>query len=317
MKHITLFQIALFILIIPCYSQNLVAEYPFSGNANDVSGNGHHGTVNGATLTADRFGSQNSAYYFNGNNNNIVFDNVIAQFGTSNFSVSFWMNTASSNHFKFMGNRSICTNTNMWEVSVSSGTYIGKIRGVVNQTNGTNLNSNYGNISVNDGNWHHIVFLRDGKTTKIYVDCVLDHSQTVNGIADVTSSTPFKIGTSACANVDDSKHYLGKLDDLKLYDYAISEELIFELCDNEPQATQKLELERSLNIFPNPSNGELTIENAANIDLNNVQIFDMLGRTVDAQKSKSQQTIHIDLSLFPKGMYLIKIGEFVKQVSIY
>jgi len=30
----------------------LVAHYPFDGNANDVSGNGHHGTVKGATLTA-------------------------------------------------------------------------------------------------------------------------------------------------------------------------------------------------------------------------------------------------------------------------
>ena len=34
----------------------LVAYYPFNGNANDESGNGNDGTVNGATLTADRFG---------------------------------------------------------------------------------------------------------------------------------------------------------------------------------------------------------------------------------------------------------------------
>jgi len=35
----------------------LVAYYPFNGNANDESGNGNNGTVNGATLTADRFGN--------------------------------------------------------------------------------------------------------------------------------------------------------------------------------------------------------------------------------------------------------------------
>jgi hypothetical protein len=42
----------------------LVAYYQFSGNANDASGNGLHGVVNGATLTTDRFGVANRAYAF-------------------------------------------------------------------------------------------------------------------------------------------------------------------------------------------------------------------------------------------------------------
>jgi len=44
----------------------LVAAYEFSGDADDVSGNGNDGVVNGATLTADRFGNANSAYSFDG-----------------------------------------------------------------------------------------------------------------------------------------------------------------------------------------------------------------------------------------------------------
>ena len=44
----------------------LVAYYPFDGNADDQSGNGLHGTVHGATLTTDRFGTAGSAYSFNG-----------------------------------------------------------------------------------------------------------------------------------------------------------------------------------------------------------------------------------------------------------
>ncbi|MCU0468850.1 MAG: metal-binding protein ZinT [Arcicella sp.] len=43
----------------------LVACYPFNANANDATGNGNNGTVNGATLTTDRFGKVNSAYNFN------------------------------------------------------------------------------------------------------------------------------------------------------------------------------------------------------------------------------------------------------------
>lgn len=50
----------------PAPMPNLVAEYLFNGNANDTSGNGLNGTVYGATLTADRKGNPNGAYYFRG-----------------------------------------------------------------------------------------------------------------------------------------------------------------------------------------------------------------------------------------------------------
>ena len=51
---------------VPSYvpTDSLVAWWPFSGNAIDSSGNSNNGTVNGATLTTDRFGNSNSAYYF-------------------------------------------------------------------------------------------------------------------------------------------------------------------------------------------------------------------------------------------------------------
>ena len=49
-------------------TQGLVAAYEFTGNADDVSGNGNDGVVHGSTLTADRFGNANSAYSFDGSN---------------------------------------------------------------------------------------------------------------------------------------------------------------------------------------------------------------------------------------------------------
>jgi hypothetical protein len=46
-------------------TNGLVAYYPFNGNANDASGNGHNASTNsGATLATDRFGHINSAYHF-------------------------------------------------------------------------------------------------------------------------------------------------------------------------------------------------------------------------------------------------------------
>lgn len=47
-------------------TNGLVASYYFDGNANDTSGNGHDGSVSGATLTSDRLGNSNSAYSFDG-----------------------------------------------------------------------------------------------------------------------------------------------------------------------------------------------------------------------------------------------------------
>ncbi len=59
--------------VIPSYvpTNSLVGWWPFNGNANDLSINANNGTVNGATLTADRFGNPNKAYSFNGVNNRI------------------------------------------------------------------------------------------------------------------------------------------------------------------------------------------------------------------------------------------------------
>ena len=72
---------------VPVIANGLVAAYEFTANANDVSGNGNNGVVNGATLTADRFGNPSSAYDFDGVNDFIDLGN---QNFTSAVSVSMW-----------------------------------------------------------------------------------------------------------------------------------------------------------------------------------------------------------------------------------
>src|SRR5208282_3677527 len=63
-------------------TNGLVVYYPFNGNAKDASGNGNDGTVDGAVLTADRFGHANSAYSFNGTNSDILVPETL--FGATN-----------------------------------------------------------------------------------------------------------------------------------------------------------------------------------------------------------------------------------------
>ena len=119
---------------LPSYvpTDGLVAYYPFNGNANDESGNGNHGTVNGATLTTDRDGNENSSYSFDGIDDYIVlFENGEINFdATDSFSYSCW--------FKQGG-----------ETSNSYGNPNSTILASKNNTrNGTNIVVNYSNNEV-------------------------------------------------------------------------------------------------------------------------------------------------------------------------
>ena len=70
----------------------LVGWYPFDGNASDMSGNGNHGTVNGATLSTDRHGQTNKAYQFDGVDDFIDLNNPSILGTTNNFSILAWVN---------------------------------------------------------------------------------------------------------------------------------------------------------------------------------------------------------------------------------
>ena len=52
-------------------TDSLLLYLPFNGNVNDESGNDRNVTNEGATLTSNRFGAENSAYLFDGNNDYI------------------------------------------------------------------------------------------------------------------------------------------------------------------------------------------------------------------------------------------------------
>lgn len=74
-------------------TEGLVAWYPFIGNAYDQSGNDLNGSVNGAVLTADRYGLGENAYYFGGDFPQFIalpeLDANLGQVG-SQTSISLW-----------------------------------------------------------------------------------------------------------------------------------------------------------------------------------------------------------------------------------
>jgi uncharacterized protein (TIGR02145 family) len=78
-------------------TNGLIAWYPFNGNANDESGYGNNGTVNGATLTLDRFGNENRAFSFDGKKSEIIVENL----GNNNtWSISLWFNKNNISSFR-------------------------------------------------------------------------------------------------------------------------------------------------------------------------------------------------------------------------
>lgn len=87
-------------------TDGLVAYYPFNGNANDESGNGNNGTVNGATLTTDRHGNPNSSYNFRGFNygDKITIPNNSSLSFSNEISISLWTKQASQSGMDEYGN---------------------------------------------------------------------------------------------------------------------------------------------------------------------------------------------------------------------
>lgn len=72
-------------------TNGLVAHYQFNGNANDATSNLNHGTVSGASLTSDRFGSSSQAYLFNGTSDYIKVNNSPSLDLKESFSLSAWI----------------------------------------------------------------------------------------------------------------------------------------------------------------------------------------------------------------------------------
>lgn len=72
-------------------TDGLIVHLPFAGNADDASGNNHHGTVYGPVLTTDRLGNPGAAYLFDGIDDYIrVEDTLPLRLNNTDFSLSVW-----------------------------------------------------------------------------------------------------------------------------------------------------------------------------------------------------------------------------------
>lgn len=207
-------------------TDSLIAYYPFDGNALDASGNGNDGTVNGATLTTDRFGNSNSAYKFDGINDYIEY---IAgpKFKPESFPVSMtaWLksNTPSDIGTFFKNDNAINVYTGfIFQIQVSWGGVLEVHYGDGGTTASENRRSKGGLVPINDNQWHFVACVVRGPTDMdLFVDCDYDegfYDGSGGSIAYTNES-----GTSGIFDVvSGTFYYKGSLDEVRFYNRELS-----------------------------------------------------------------------------------------------
>jgi hypothetical protein len=225
---IALSTITAFAQNVPSYvpSNGLVGWWPFNGNASDESGNGNNGTVNGATLTNDRFGNANMAYSFDGVDDFIQTpNNALA----GSFTISGWykmptynINSLGANDFVFFcnhsgindNNRNVLVGYRNFGLEYGHSTFI--------QNNSSNMTGYYGLNDIPIANvWHHIVFIFDnGVSVKMYLDNNLVYSN-ISVISNSSlPSLPFFFGVGIATQFN---FFQGQLDDFGAWNRALTE----------------------------------------------------------------------------------------------
>ncbi|MCX8470840.1 MAG: ASPIC/UnbV domain-containing protein, partial [Chitinophagaceae bacterium] len=203
----------------------LKAYYPFSGNANDASGNNNNGTVTGATLTTDRFGNANSAYSFNGSSF-IDLGNIagVGYSTTQDITMSFWINEGASGTVISKYTNLDAANSNFF---ISKATSTAQLAG-----NGTN---SFTANNITDYRWTNYVFIAASGSNKsfLYRNGVLVATGTLsaNGALSATKIMLGKLMGSP------SNFFTGKIDDVFIYNRALAASEVSQLSNFQPKVT--------------------------------------------------------------------------------
>jgi subtilase family serine protease len=204
-------------------NDGLVAYYPFNGNANDESGNGNNGTVNGATLASDRFGNENSAYDFDGNADAINLPHD-AMNGLFDISTSIWVYASSFiNTSAISGANSISDNEYLL--------YFSTEQKVISQ-----IKSNYftGGQILPSLAWNNIVTTRNevNGEVKVYLNGALYNEGTLEtGPINISPGGLILGREQDCLGgcFEPVQDFNGKIDDLRIYSRVLTEEDILNI----------------------------------------------------------------------------------------
>ena len=316
------FKIICVLILIGCKAftqiptDSLVAYFPFNTNANDSSGNGYIGSLNGQYSIASSCGR---AYYFSDNYIDCG-DPMGNQFDLINTaSISLWIalfgvpSTSGpgpyNGYFTIIGKDVGPGNNEKWFLAITS-------HELIFHVNAPNAPSSSGGWAIQTilnfalNNLYHIVVTKTGNTYSFYVNGVNYGSQTMPlNIIDVPYS--LQIGDLH----DGSNPIKAVIDEVLIYHKALTQTEVNQLFAHCPSGvitainTISQDPSSDLKIYPNPSSGKfvLSFDNQM-IEVKNVSVFNVLGEKVFEQRFQLYgRDVIIDLENKPKGVYLLQV----------
>ena len=282
---------------------NLIAHYPFSGDALDISGNELHGTPIGVVLTDDAIGQPRSAYYFNGGAQHIFVDNSPILNIQDAITVSCWFeaNALPDKETFLLSHGSW---QNRWKLSITPER---RLRWTINSSDG--IRDLDASIPLRPDSFYHVSATYDGTLLALYLGGNLHSYQSHTGPIR-TTSFPFLIGQML---PDQSAYnFKGVIDEVKIYDFALIPDQIEEEFKSSTTSTNDFKQRNrdQLLLYPNPVSEVLMLTPVHEYTTEAVlTMYDFTGRQIMDRKVIGIKPIELNVSHLKQGVYLIVLKD--------
>lgn len=215
-------------LVVKDVINGLIVDYKFSGNTFDSSINKLNAEQIGGEFVEDRFGKDNSAFYFDGIDDFIELPNSPLLKSNLPISISFWINYSSEDYkdrdlfnTSFEENKS----SGIWFNSQSTtGKYSVSFGNYTENYTSSNRRTFTSSQIIDINNWHHImIILESAENMKIIIDNVeYDGEYSGEGRTLKYSVAPGNIGRHDRHSSLPANYFKGKIDDFRIWNRALT-----------------------------------------------------------------------------------------------
>ncbi len=218
----------------------LVAWYPFNGNANDESGNGNNGAINGnVALTMDRKGNPDKAYLFNSNINSFINVPMANSLRIKNqITITAWIYMEGGYYNPRVLSNELAGYDHYYMSVAGTSNVSRKLEAGLNGVAGSSgfCCGGINGIDVPAKSWHFIAFTVNGDgLSKLYLDGELVKALQGSVVNSTNYGPNLNIGRNSYPAYD---AWGGKLDDIGIWNRGLSAEEISHIYTSSVQSQQ-------------------------------------------------------------------------------